>query len=353
MKRDNELAVGPGVYTRVCRGNSWAGIFLYRMAWLMPKAKVRLDDKNWYIQSRDQAMLYWGCSKKQYDKAMKFLRAEGLVEVRYLTGLGAGSGMHTTAFRVSDRALDRISFEDSQSRRMHAEEGDLVPKNKGEKTVAEVVSGTANCLDGGAVDWPHTEAVNCLDGGAVNIRRDSRSNERIDSLRGRSRAKKQGYVIGQESTRKELPERLKYYAVEEAFREARSKFVAENQGMFVGAEKMHKKWAEKGRESGAGNLFVRTLQTSAHASDMEFDPLEVIRVCVEQWSRFREFAFDGYHVKMGEKPTILSLAGAVEPAAHYYLRYAEEQKEASFKPKKKKVTLADLGFGLKNAKPAC
>jgi hypothetical protein len=78
MRKAEQVAPGgPGVYVRVCRGNAWAGMFLYRMAWLCAKAKIEINGKKWFVHSRDQAMAYWGCSKWTYDLTMRFLRENG------------------------------------------------------------------------------------------------------------------------------------------------------------------------------------------------------------------------------------------------------------------------------------
>jgi hypothetical protein len=42
---ESKRKAGPGVYVRVCGGNFVAGAFLYQFAFLMPKARVRIDGK--------------------------------------------------------------------------------------------------------------------------------------------------------------------------------------------------------------------------------------------------------------------------------------------------------------------
>ena len=102
---------GPGVHVRVCGGNFVAGIFLYRIAFLTPKARVRIEGKAWYVHSRKQTMAYWGCSERQYKKAMRFLRTEGLIETRYTAGFGKPQALRTTAFRLTDKAIEAIELE--------------------------------------------------------------------------------------------------------------------------------------------------------------------------------------------------------------------------------------------------
>ena len=109
--------LNPGVYSRVCRGKPWAGLFLYRMAWQLPKATTVIDGKLWYVHSRKQTITYWGCSKRQYDKAIAFLRGEGLIETCYAAAVGGNQSLRNTAFRLTDRAMARIEFEAGRGRR--------------------------------------------------------------------------------------------------------------------------------------------------------------------------------------------------------------------------------------------
>jgi hypothetical protein len=83
---ESKRKAGPGVYVRVCGGNFVAGAFLYQFAFLMPKARVRIDGKAWYVRSRRHTLSYWGCSERQYKKAMRSCVTRGLL--RRATRLG-------------------------------------------------------------------------------------------------------------------------------------------------------------------------------------------------------------------------------------------------------------------------
>jgi hypothetical protein len=348
---------GPGVYVRVCGGDFVAGIFLYQIAFLMPKARIRIDGKHWYVRSRTQTMAYWGCSERQYKKAMRFLREKGLIETRYTAGFGKAQALRTTAFRLTDKAMKAIESE-ARNQRRSLEEQEALPVDEElcESAVEVTARGTEERsgrdtadLDGrDAVDPTSRYAVDPTSRDAVDpthIKKRSelkRSESRRDELsylrRSRNANNAQG-IREQESPRKGSKPKIDPKEVERVFVEAEQRNVCRPE------DRVHIAWGP--RLFRMANQFTRKIQIAAAEADMEVDPLDVVAKCVDRWTSFREFAFDEYRVKMADKPMMPSLLAAVQPAIRFYLR--QRERTARFKPK---LRLAEMyGSGKPSTSP--
>jgi hypothetical protein len=337
---EQAAAGGPGVYVRVCNGNAWAGLFLYRMAFLVPRALRVIDGKLWYVQSREQALTYWGCSQKMYDKTMRFLRSNGLIETRYSTSFKDRAAMRTTAFRLTELAINRVQYEAVQGRRAKDEDV-VVGEQMHEEDIVKGVLGSADLRDngrthGGATGRIHGGATGRIHSGCEQVKEIEKGREeRKDLLRLRG-VKADSKILGKESLRKGVGERLPNSLIRDTFRDARAKFINDQHKDFFPG------WGDK--EFRAGRLFCRKIQEANAQNKQDIDPLAVITRCVERWEFFREFALDEYKHKLPEQPFMLALLGALEPAIAYYLQ--GQAKVLKFQPK-----LPKLSELFKNDKP--
>jgi hypothetical protein len=330
---ESKRKAGPGVCVRICGGNFVAGIFLYRIAFLTPKARVRIEGKAWYVHSRKQTMAYWGCSERQYKKAMRFLRDEGLIETRYTAGFGNRQALRTTAFRLSDKAMEAIESERQYQRRsLKAQEPLPVDRelcdHAREVTAKrnEEYSGrdTADLASRGTLGPTSRDAVDPIH---IKKRSESRRDQGSYLRRSRNANSTQGN-IRQESARKESKAKIDPKQVEQVFVDAKLKFIDQHPTIFAPKERFHIAWGP--RLFRMANQFTRKIQIAAAEAGIEVDPLAVVDKCVDRWRTFREYAFDRYRVKMAEKPMMPSLLAAVQPAVEFYLR---ERAKPKFKPK--------------------
>jgi hypothetical protein len=338
---ESKRRAGPGVYVRVCGGNFVAGAFLYQFAFLMPKARVRIGGKAWYVRSRRQTMAYWGCSERQYKKAIRFLRDEGLIETRYTAGFGSAQALRTTAFRLTDKAMEAIESE-AQYQRRSLKGQEALPVDEESRESAGDVTARRNeeYLGRDTADLSSRDTVGPTSRDAVDpIHIKKRSESRRDQgsylRRSRNANSTQGQIPKQESARKESKAKIDPKQVERVFVEAQLKHIDEHPKLYGPKDRVHIPWGP--RLFRMANQFTRNTQIAAAEAGIEVDPLAVVAKCVDRWSRFREYAFDKYRVKMAEKPVMPSLLAAVQPAAEFYLR--EREKTTKFRPK---MTLAEM-----------
>jgi hypothetical protein len=344
---ESKRRAGPGIYVRVCDGDFVAGAFLYHFAFLMPKARVSIEGKPWYVRSRKQTMDYWGCSERQYKKAMRFLREQGLIETRYTAGFGNTQALRTTAFRLTDKAMEAIESEARYQYRSLEEQKALPVDEESCDSGREVTArrneerpgrDTADLASRDAVGPTNRDAVGPTSRDAVDpihIKKRSeseRSESERDELsylrRSRNANSSQG-KIPQEFARKELKAKIDPKQVERVFVEAQLKFIDKYPKMYGPKDRVHIAWGP--RLFRMANQFTRKIQIAAAEAGVEVDPLDVVAKCVDRWSTFREYAFDKYRVKMAEKPVMPSLLAAVQPAIEFYLR--ERESTARFRPK--------------------
>jgi hypothetical protein len=345
---------GPGVYVRVCGGDFVAGAFLYQFAFLMPKARVRIEGKAWYVRSRKQTMDYWGCSERQYKKAMRFLREQGLIETRYTAGFGNTQALRTTAFRLTDNAMEAIESEARYQYRSLEEQKALPVDEESCDSGREVTArrneerpgrDTADLASRDAVGPTNRDAVGPTSRDAVDpihIKKRSeseRSESERDELSYLRRSRNAKSILQQECSRKGVKAKIDPKEVERVFVEA------EHRNACRPEDRVHTPWGP--RLFRMANQFTRKIQIAAAEADMEVDPLDVVAKCVDRWPSFREFAFDEYGVKMAEKPVMPSLLAAVQPAIRFYLR----QRERAAKFKRKLPTLAEM-FRASTSPPA-
>jgi hypothetical protein len=319
---------------RVCGGNFVAGAFLYHFAFLMQSARVRIEGKAWYVRSRRQTMAYWGCSERQYKKAMGFLRDEGLIETRYTAGFGKPQALRTTAFRLTEKAMEAIESESQyQSRSLEAHEAQTVDEELCDSTKEVTGKGNQERLDRDTADPASRDTVGPTSrdpSGPIHIKNKSESRRDEGSYSRRSRnANSAQDTILQESSRKEPKAKIDPKEVERVFVEARLKFIDEHPKTFGPEDRFHIAWGP--RVFRMANQFTRKIQIAAAEAGIEVDPLAVVAQCVDRWRVFREYAFDKYRVKMAEKPVMPSLLAAVQPAVEFYLQRKSEK--AQYRPK--------------------
>jgi hypothetical protein len=338
---ESKRKAGPGVYVRVCGGNFVAGAFLYQFAFLMPKARVRIDGKAWYVRSRRHTLSYWGCSERQYKKAMRFLRDEGLIETRYTAGFGNAQALRTTALRLTDKAMEAIESEAQNQRRLLEEQKALPVDEEFCDSAREVTTKRNEARSGrDTADLASRDAVgptsrDAVDPTHIKKRSESRRDELSYLRRSRNANSDQG-ILEQECPRKGSKAKIDPKQVERVFVEAQLKHIDEHPKLYGPKDRVHIPWGP--RLFRMANQFTGKIQIAAAEAEIEVDPLEVVAKCVERWPSFREFAFDNYRVKMAEKPVMPSLLAAVQPAIEFYLR--ERERTARFRPKL--PTLAEM-----------
>jgi hypothetical protein len=325
MMEESKYRAGPGVYVRVCGGDFVSGGFLYQIAFLMRNARVRIDGKHWYVRSRTQTMAYWGCSERQYKKAMRFLREKGLIETRYTAGFGKAQALRTTAFRLTDKAMKAIESEARNQRRSLEERKSLYLD-------AESCDSAGDSITRGNEEFPGRDTADpasrnnigptsrdAVD--PIHIKRRSESGR--DGLSYLRRSRNAKSFLEQECSRKGVKAKIDPKEVERVFVEA------EHRNACRPEDRVHTPWGP--RLFRMANQFTRKIQIAAAEAGMEVDPLDVVAKCVDRWRYFREFAFDEYGVKMAEKPVMPSLLAAVQPAIRYYL--PQRERAAKFRPK--------------------
>jgi hypothetical protein len=331
---ESKRKAGPGVYVRVCGGDFVAGSFLYRMAFLMPKARIRIEGKAWYVNSRRQMMAYWGCSERQYKKAIRFLRTEGLIETRYTAGFGKPQALRTTAFRLTDKAIEAIESETQCELRSREQQKALSIDEESCDTAREVSArrneqfpgrDTADPSGRSAIGPSSRDAVDPIH---IKKRSESERDELTYLRRSRNANSDQG-ILEQECSRKGSKAKIDPKEVERVFVEARLKSIAKYPKMYGPKDRVHIAWGP--RLFRMANQFTRKVQIAAAEAGIEVDPLDVVAKCVDRWSSFRESAFDKYRVKMAEKPVMPSLLAAVQPAVEFYLR--ERERTVRYRPK--------------------
>jgi hypothetical protein len=211
----------------------------------------RIEGKGWYVHSRRQTMAYWGCSERQYKKAMGLLRDEGLIETRYTAGFGNSQALRTTAFRLTDKAVEAIESERQYQRRsLEAQEalpvdGELcdgareVAAKRNEEYPGRDTADLASRDDVGPTSRDAVDPIH------IKKRSESRRDQGSYLRRSRNANSTQGQIPKQESARKESKAKIDPKQVERVFVEAQLKLIDEHPRRFEPKDRFHIAWGPR------------------------------------------------------------------------------------------------------------
>ena len=247
---DSKRRAGPGVYVRVCGGDFVAGSFLYQIAFLMPNARVRIEGKAWYVRSRPQTMAYWGCSERQYKKAMRSLREKGFIETRYARGFGNVQALRTTAFRLTDKAVEAIESEVSNQRRSLEKRKILPPDERTDDSARQVaISGNEEFAGRDSADPSSRNTIGPISRdavGPIHIKKRSESEkDELNYLRRSRNANSAQGILKQDCSRKGSKAKIDPKQVEQVFVEAQLKSIKKYPKVYGPKDRVHIPWGPR------------------------------------------------------------------------------------------------------------
>jgi hypothetical protein len=92
----------------LCGDDHHAGSLLFKMMFYCRRATVTIDGKRWYVRSRESLCLETRLTRHQYDRALKGLKMNGLVETRRLPLSKVSIFGNFTAFRVMPNTIKNL-----------------------------------------------------------------------------------------------------------------------------------------------------------------------------------------------------------------------------------------------------
>jgi hypothetical protein len=244
-----------GDYVAICDRDLSCGVLLQRMAFLHEKAVVVIEEKLWYVTTRQELMTATGLTKFRYDTALSALKAKGFIEV---TSIPFNNVLRNTAFRVTETCRCAI-----------------VAQVKGSKP--------GNHSPGiQATDSPDVQATDSLTHQTIKKKIISYKISDYSS-----------YPGSQSETGK-----VSSGSLEKIWRDS---MIAAYPDHF------HVAWGKR-LQSTAKNLMKKIGTKEAG---------EVIVACLSEWSAFAEFTAKSTKLKLPERPDLYSVMLHAEPAVNF------------------------------------